>query len=121
MKIKEEREPGCGLMLRDRSNDGNMNFGISGIPERVESTTPWSNDSSVGQTDNGHKNQGTRRSTRQQKEVAELGFAQKSLQILQECHCIQESKDTWKQYNVVLKYIRAEAEMVTYSFKTYKN
>ena len=44
VEVEEESWPGSRLMLGHGGNDGNMDLGISGIPERVETTTPGSND-----------------------------------------------------------------------------
>lgn len=37
MKIKEEREPGRRLVLANTCYNRNMNFGVSSVPQRVES------------------------------------------------------------------------------------
>lgn len=52
VEIKEERWPGGRLVLRDGGNDGNVNLGVAGIPQRVESTVPGGNVSKRGQADN---------------------------------------------------------------------
>ena len=36
MEIEEEGEPGRGLMLGDGSDDGNVDLGVSGVPQRVK-------------------------------------------------------------------------------------
>lgn len=37
MQIEEKRKPGCRLVLGDRSNDRYVDFGVTGIPKRIES------------------------------------------------------------------------------------
>lgn len=43
VEVEEESRPGCRLMLRHRCDNGDVNLGIAGIPQRVETTIPWSN------------------------------------------------------------------------------
>jgi len=38
-------------VLRDGCNDGNVNLGVTRVPERVETTTPRSNDAREGEED----------------------------------------------------------------------
>lgn len=51
VEIEEEGGPCCGLMLRDRGDDGDVNLGVSRVPQGVESTTPGSNETSTGSND----------------------------------------------------------------------
>lgn len=84
-------------MLGHRRNDWNMDFGISGIPERVEASTPGSNESSIGQSNNSDEHDASSDDTRDQEEVTELLLAQEPLQILQKCNSVQESENTCKK------------------------
>ena len=49
VEVEEECRPCSRLMFRDRRDNRNVNLGISGIPQRVEATTPGSNDARNGQ------------------------------------------------------------------------
>lgn len=49
VEIEEEGRPRGGLMLGDGCDDGNMDLGVSSIPERVETASPGRNDTRDGQ------------------------------------------------------------------------
>lgn len=43
VQIEKERRPCCRLMFRHRCNNRNVDLCITGVPERVKSSTPWCN------------------------------------------------------------------------------
>lgn len=43
LEVKVVRGPGCGLVLRDGGDDGNVVLGIRRIQQRVETTSPRRN------------------------------------------------------------------------------
>ncbi|KAH3688913.1 hypothetical protein WICPIJ_000086 [Wickerhamomyces pijperi] len=49
--VEEEGWPGGRLMFRDRGDDWDVNLGVTGVPQGVESTGPWSNQTGISQTE----------------------------------------------------------------------
>jgi hypothetical protein len=49
VQVEEVRGPGCGLMLRHRRDDGNVNLGVARVPEGVESPAPGSDVAKIRQ------------------------------------------------------------------------
>lgn len=43
VEVEEEGRPSRRLVLRHRGDDGDVDLGITGVPERVETSTPCSN------------------------------------------------------------------------------
>lgn len=81
-------------MLRDGCNDWNVNLRISGIPERIETSSPWSNDSRNGQQDKSSKsNDEDRQDETSQKGSKLLAWNARSNE-LDEANELQKSEDT---------------------------
>jgi hypothetical protein len=51
IQIEKERRPSCWLMFGNRCDDWNVDFSITSVPERIESTAPGGNDSRNGEAD----------------------------------------------------------------------
>ena len=94
VEIEEESGP-CGrLVLGDRGDDRNVNLGVSGIPERVETASPGRNDTRDGQK---HQSSDT------DEEDAQNQSAEQRLELLSgklcanpvdKGHQLEETKDT---------------------------
>jgi hypothetical protein len=68
-------------------------FGISSIPQGIETPTPWSNESSISQSNDRNKDDCCSNHRGQEEKVSKFLFAEKLLQVLQEGNSIQQRKD----------------------------
>lgn len=93
VEIEEEGWPGGRLMLRDGSDDGDVNLGVSCIPERVEATAPGGNDSSAGGNDKSCQTDGEDTSSKDPEETLELTAGDSRFNVIQESKELEKAKD----------------------------
>lgn len=101
VQIKEEGGPSGGLVLGDGGNDRDVDLGIAGVPQRVETTAPRGNHSGHGEDD---------KSDESDSEDNDDHGSQKSLEVLardettdevSKGHELNEAEDTWQgQYKL---------------------
>lgn len=96
VQVEEKGGPGSRLVLRDGGNDGNVNLGIAGIPQRVETSAPGSN---VAQRSKGDETQQTQAECRHEdgdKEGLELTARNGRSHVLNEANELDEAEDAYK-------------------------
>jgi len=88
VKVKEEGGP-CGwLMLADACDDGDVDFGVASVPERVEAARPWRDVAGVCESDYANKNGGGGSSAGDDEEALEVGFGHSGAQVVEEGNCL---------------------------------
>lgn len=80
-------------MLGDGRNDGNVNLGVAGIPERVETTTPRSNITKRGEGDETKEANAKRANNDGGQEGLELFTRDGGADVLDEADELQETED----------------------------
>lgn len=96
VQVEEKRGPGGRLVLRDGSNDGNVNLGIAGIPQRVETSAPGSNVAQRSEGDETQQTQAKRCHEDGDEEGLELTARNGRPHVLDEANELDETKDAYK-------------------------
>ena len=84
MQIEEEGEPGSGLVLGEGGNDGDVNLGVTRVPERVKSTAPRGNVAGVGEKHDAQKDETSNGGDGSYEERLQLRLREEALDILEE-------------------------------------
>lgn len=92
--VKEESRPGSRLVLGDRGNNGNVDLGVAGIPEGVESAGPGSNDTRDSETHEASEGNSNETHQRQTDGVLELLGGDLALDVVGKSGQLNQSKDT---------------------------
>ena len=81
-------------MLRHRRNDGDVDLGVTGIPKRVEATTPRGNDASTGGNDQGQESNSKGTAGEEPEEGLVLTAGDGRTDIVQKGEELEEAKDS---------------------------
>ena len=97
MQVEEEREPGSRLVLGDGRDNRDVDLGVARVPEGVEASAPWGNDTRVREAECQEADGGKDDTDRNPEEHVELVLREERAQIRQEGEDLEQSEDTWKQ------------------------
>lgn len=94
IQIEKECWPRGWLMLRNRSDNRNVNLGVSGIPKRVETSSPWCDDTRDGEEDETTQSNGADCGDESEKEGLKLLAWYARAHEFHESNKLQQSKYT---------------------------
>lgn len=98
VKIKEECWPSRRLVLRDRSNDGDVDLGVASVPQGVETAAPGRNVSKGGETHEADDTDTKGYNQKGDQKRLELLARDSRAHIVNESHELEEAKDAQSRH-----------------------